>query len=140
MATNTTPGFPPARRDPRQLSNTLRRTLNFNDSDAAAALFANSLPQGAFITDVKIEIATAFNAATTNQITVGTTTSTNTNIVATADVAANTTGVSNVTRGWGRSLTITADTPVYAVYAQSGTTATAGQAVIVITFEGGWAS
>ena len=66
MATNTNVVFPPARRDPRQVVNTLKRILNFNDGDIAKASFANSLPAGAFIISVQAYVITAFNAGSTN--------------------------------------------------------------------------
>src|SRR5215471_7365762 len=104
MTTNTTPSFPPARRDPRQLTNTLKRTVNFTDSDVLQFSFQNSLPQGAFITNVLVEVVTAFNAVTTNQMSVGTNTTSFNNIIANGDVAMNSTGVTKVSRGLGRSL------------------------------------
>lgn len=140
MTTGTYPGFPPARRDPRQVTNTLRRTLNFNDSDAALASFFSSLPQGAFILGVMVEVVTAFNAGTTNPLTVGGNATSYNNLVASGDVDLTTVGVTEVKRGLGRSVASAADTPVLATYVPTGTAATTGQAVIVIEFEGGWAS
>lgn len=130
-----------ARQDPRQVANTLKLRINFNDTGVASGIaFAQYLPQGAFITDVKVEIATAFNAATTNIITVGTNTSTYNNVVAAGDVAPNSTGVTSVTRGQGRSIANATDTLLQATYSQTGTSATAGAAFIVVTYEGGWSS
>jgi hypothetical protein len=145
MATNTTPVFPPVRRDPRQVPNTLKRTINFNDADIAAASFANSLPQGAVITDVIVEVVTAFNAGTTNTLTVGTVSAAYNNMVASADLPGNgsaslTVGATKVMRGVGRALTAAADITPFAKYAQTGAAATAGQAIITIVYEGGWAS
>lgn len=141
MATNTTPGFPPSRRDPRQVSNTLKLTLNWNDTNVATAdTFANSLPQGAFITDVAVEIVVPFNAASTNAITVGTNSASYNNMVSSGDVNPANAGVTKVSRGWGRSLAAAADVAVNATYTQTGTSATTGQAVVVITYEGGWLS
>lgn len=141
MATNTTPVFPPSRRDPRQVTNTLRKTVNFNDPGIATGVaFDNSLPQGAFITGVWVEIVTAFNAVTTNVLTVGTVAAAYNNIVADADVNELAVGVTSVPRALGRGLTAAAEVAPFAKYTQSGTAATAGQAVIVVEFEGGWAS
>jgi len=141
MTTNTTPGFPPSRRDPRQVPNTLKLTLNYNDTGIATGeAFFSSLPQGAFITDVAVEIVTALNAGTTNVITVGTNSASYNNMVSSGDVNPASTGVTKVSRGWGRSIAASAEQAVNATYSQTGTSATTGQAVVVITYEGGWAS
>lgn len=145
MATNTYPAFPPARKDPRQVTNVLKRTLNYNDADAALASFANSLPQGAFITNVMVEIVTAFNAGTTNPITVGTNSTSYNNLMASTDITSGTAGVYThvasgspaVITGRGRAFAASGDTAVFATYIPTGTAATQGQAVIVIEYEGG---
>lgn len=140
MTTNTAPASPPSRQDARQVLNTLTRTLNFNDTDIAKAGFANSLPMGARIIDVMVEIVTAFNAGTTNPITVGTNSATYNNIVASGDITPGVAGVSMVMRGQGRSLTAAAEVPVFATYVPTGTAATTGVAVITITYDGGFTS
>lgn len=128
-----------ARQDPRQVVNTLKKTVNFNDAGIATGLpFDNYLPQNAFIENVLVEIVTVFNAATTNVLTVGTNASTYNNIVAAADVNEGLAGVYQATRGLGRSLTASGDVLPYAMYTQTGTAATTGQAIIVIFYEGGW--
>lgn len=140
MATNTTPAFPPARKDPRQVSNTLKRVLNYNDSDIAQFSFANSLPAGAFVTRVMVEIVTAFNAGSTNPITVGTNSTTYNNMIASSDNTPGTPGVYFVASGTtklGRAFAAAGETPVFGTYIPTGTAPTAGQAVIVIEYEGG---
>lgn len=128
-----------ARQDPRQVANTLKKTVNFNDAGIAAGVaFDNPLPQNAFILRVLVEIVAVFNATTTNVLTVGTVGATYNNIVAAADINEAVTGVYDVTRGLGRALTAAGDVLPYAQYTQTGTAATTGQAVIVIEFEGGW--
>jgi len=130
-----------ARQDPRQVANTLKKIVNFNDAGIAAGVaFDNPLPQNAFIMRVLVEIVAVFNATTTNVLTVGTVGATYNNIVAAADVNEGATGVYDVTRALGRALTAAADVLPYAQYTQTGTAATTGQAIIVIEFEGGWAS
>lgn len=130
-----------ARQDPRQVANTLKKILNFNDPGVAAGVpFDNPLPQNAFIMRVLVEIVTVFNAATTNVLTVGTVGAGYNNIVAAADVNEAVAGVYDVTRGLGRALTAGGDVLPYAVYTQTGTAATTGQAIVVIEFEGGWSS
>ena len=128
-----------ARQDPRQVVNTLKKTVNYNDAGIAAGLaFDNYLPQNAFIENVLVEIVTVFNAGTTNVLTVGTVGATYNNIVAAGDVNEAATGIYQATRGFGRSLTASADVLPYAQYTQTGTAGTTGQAIIVIFYEGGW--
>jgi hypothetical protein len=130
-----------ARQDPRQVTNTLKKTVNFNDTAISAGIgFDNYLPQGAFITSVLVEVVTAFNAATTNVLTVGTVSTAYNNIVAAGDVNLAATGVYQINRGLGRSLAAAASVLPVAEYTQTGTAATAGQAIILIEFEGGWLS
>lgn len=128
-----------ARQDPRQVANTLKKIVNYNDAGISAGLaFDNPLPQNAFIMRVLVEIVVAFNAGTTNVLTVGTVGAAYNNIVAAADINEAVTGVYDVTRALGRALTAAADVLPYAMYTQTGTAATAGQAIILIEFEGGW--
>jgi hypothetical protein len=140
MATNTNVVFPPARRDPRQVVNTLKRTLNWNDPDIAKASFNNSIPLGAFIISVQAYVVTAFNAGSTNPLTVGTNSTTFNNLLASGDVTPGTTGFYVNARGLGSGIAASADQPVFATYVPTGTAATAGQVIFVITYEGGWLS
>lgn len=141
MATNTSPVMPPSRVDPRQVVNTLKKTINYNDSGIASGKsFANSLPLGANILDVMVEIVTPFNAGTTNVLTVGTNASDYNDIVAAGDVDEAAAGVTKVNRALGRSLASAAEKAVFAKYTQTGGAATAGQAIVTIAYEGGWSS
>lgn len=126
-----------ARQQHRQVVNTIRKQVNWNDAgigDANGVAFGQ-LPPGAFITRVMVEVVTPFNAATTNVLTVGVD-SPPSNIVAAGDVNEGVAGVTEVTRGLGRSLTAAAVTTLRAKYAQTGAAASAGQAEIVIEYEG----
>jgi hypothetical protein len=147
MATNVDYRGLSPRQDPRNVPNTLRKTVNFGDAGISTGVLIgpDALPQGAFITGVWVEVVTAFNAGTTNTLTVGTNSPNFNNIVASADLPGNgtaslSTGVTQVTRGLGRSLASAADTQVSIKYAQTGTAATTGQAVVVIEYEGGWST
>jgi hypothetical protein len=129
------------RQDPRQVTNTLKRTTNYNDVGIATGVgFENYLPLGAFITQVLTEIVTAFNATSTNVYTVGTVGTAYNNIVAAGDVNPALAGVYQSTRAYGRSLAASAAVLPVAKYTQSGTAASAGRAITVIEFEGGWQS
>jgi hypothetical protein len=140
MATNVTPTFPPARRDSRQVTNTLKRILNFNDSDAALAAFFSSIPAGAVVTKVLVVVLTAFNA-TTNTFSLGQNGGHN-DMAAVGDVNLGVTGAYDIERGVGLAAIInaTADVAISAVYTQTGAAATAGKALIMVEYEGGWLS
>lgn len=141
MATNTAPVAPPVRQDPRQVVNTLKKRFQFNTAGIATGVaFDNSLPMGAVITAVLVEIITAFNAATTNVLTVGTNSSTYNNLVAAADVNEGATGTTRVDRGIGGAIMRAAELAPYVMYTQSGTAATTGDAEVTITYEGGFSS
>jgi hypothetical protein len=128
-----------ARQDPRQVLNTLKKTFNWNDPGIATGIaFDNYLPQNAFIENVLTEIVVAFNAGSTNQVSVGTVGPAYTNIVAVADNTPGTPAVYPSTVGRGRSLTASGDVLPYVKYAQTGTPATTGQGICVIFYEGGW--
>lgn len=129
------------RQDPRQVSNTLKVTINFGDVGLATGVpLANFLPQGAFIITALTEIVTAFNAGTTNPISVGTVGPAYNNIVVATDVTSATPAVYASTVGRGRSLTAAGDVQPFVKYTPTGTAATTGQAVILIEYEGGWLS
>lgn len=124
--------------DPRQVTNTLKKTVNWNDNAAnVAAAFANYLPRGAFLTSVLVEVVTAFNG-TTPTIAVGTVGAAYNNIVATGDVNWALAGVYQATRGLGRSLANAAAVLPFALYNNGGGGPSAGQAIIVMEYEGGW--
>lgn len=142
MATGTAAINPPSRQDPRQVANTLKKIINWNDSGVTNAgvqsnvNFDNSLPLGAFITRVLVEIVTAFNGGAA--LTVGTVGAGYNNIVAAGDVDEATVGVYDPTRGLGQSLLAAAEkTPVVAITQNA---ATQGKAIIVIEYEGGFSS
>lgn len=124
-----------ARLQPRQVVNTWRKQVNFNDPGIAAGVAGLVLPLGAFLLRVMVEVVTAFNAATTNVLTVGTNVNMN-NVVAAGDVDETAVGVYDVTRGIGRSLTALADVTLSVKYTQTGAAATTGQAEIVVIYEG----
>lgn len=117
-----------------QLVHSFRKTVNFNTTGIGTAdtVKLGVIPSGARITKIWVSINTAFNAATTNVLTVGSNASSNNNIVAAADVDETATGVTEVTTGW--SVTFAADTTIYIRYTQSGTAATTGAATIILEY------
>jgi hypothetical protein len=139
MATNS-PGSQ-ARQDPRNVSNQIRWRFTFADAGLAVGIQIGVLPQNAFIMDCLVEIVTAFNAGTTNPISIGTVAAAYNNIHAAGD---NTPGTPNVYRAalaaskFGRALTQGGDTPVFLKYTPTGTAATTGVGEVVLEYEGGF--
>ena len=131
MATNT--AGVDARVAPWQMVHYMRKTVNYNDTDIATGVgFKNYLPSGASIQWVMVKIKTAFNAGTTNVLTVGQNASSYNDMVAAADVDESTTEASMVLRG--ADLTISSDVRPFITYTQTGTAATAGVAEVVIAY------
>ncbi len=125
-----------ARQDPRQVTNTLKKEFSYNDAGISAGVpFANPLPQNAFIENIMIEIVQAFNAGTTNPVTVGTVGPAYNNIASLANAGA--TGVTTYTAGLGRSLTALGDVMPYVKYTPTGTAPSTGQGIVVLFYEGG---
>src|SRR6185369_13438168 len=90
------------------------------------------IPAGSMICDARVRITTAFNAATTNVLTVGTSAGSDADIVGASEVVEGSTGMTVVLTG--ASLTFSSDTDIYVKYTQTGTAATTGAASVVITY------
>ncbi len=133
MATGT-PGSS-ARQNSTQQVHYLRFAVNYSDNGLASGAGKQWLPKGAIVTSTSVYIGAAFNAATTNVVTVGTN-ATYDNIVAATDVDES--GVTPLTNGikpTGTALgPLAVDAQVFVKYAQTGTPATAGSAVVVIHY------
>lgn len=126
----------PARQPLDQQLSYYRLTINFNDQNISAGQQFGALPAGAYIYAIDAYVVTAFNAVTTNVITIGTTKASANEVVA-SGITAGTPGVYHLTSaaGLGMAVTNVATTiPLFAKYAQTGTAATTGQVVIVIAF------
>lgn len=108
------------------------KTFNYSDAGISTGIKLGTLPAGAEILRATVKVKTAFNAATTNVLTVGQNASTYNDIVNAADVD------EAVTEGTvsfrGMDLTFTADKDVYVVYTQTGTAATAGQCKVYVEY------
>lgn len=110
----------------------LRGTVRFNDSGVATGIQVQrgyGIPAGSFHLATYVHIKTAFNAASTNVLVVGTSADDDA-FVAAGDVAEGTVGMTRV-NGKGY---IAADTIPLVKYTQSGAAATAGEAEIVFEF------
>lgn len=135
MATNTAGST--ARQAHNEMVQTLRFVVNWNDSGIATAdtKKVGTLPAGALITGTDVFVTTAFNAATTNVLSIGYEATTNANIVTNAQALAGAAGLKqNLPPNGLALLPLTADFNIFALYTQTGTAATAGKAVIVIKF------
>lgn len=131
MATNTTGSD--ARQYEQQLLHFIRRQISFDTFQIGtdATVKVGTLPNGAVIYDAIVKVSTAFNAGTTNYINVGTADDDDA-IVDQDDIDATAAEWQSSRRGC--DLTLTADTPVYVTYDQSGTAATAGVAEIIVAY------
>lgn len=133
MATGT--AATTARQSAEQQVHYLRFTVNYNDTGIATGNGKQYLPKGAVIIGTDVVVTTAFNAATTNVLSIGTEASTYTNIVTTAQAIAGTAGLKANLAPTGLALgPLAADAQVFALYTQTGTAATAGVAVIVVKY------
>ena len=110
-----------------------RKTVNYNDTGISSGVSVGFLPAGAQIVGTVVNVETAFNAATTNVLTVGTNSSSYDNIAAGADVTeGSAAGSGLITAGTG--LEFTQDTELFVKYTQTGTAASAGKAHVIVMF------
>lgn len=130
----------PARQFTSQQVSYYRITVNFNDPRISTAQKFGRLLRNTFITGVACHVMTAFNAATTNVFTIGTTLAAATEIidVATANGSIDETSVTyqpiTVVGRLGVSVTSAADVDLYVKYTQTGAAATAGKVTCKIDF------
>jgi hypothetical protein len=125
----------PARVGPDQQVMYYRLTINFNDQNIGAAQQFGTLPANAYIVWIDAYVSTAFNAGTTNVVTIGTTKASANEIVA-SGITAGTPGVYHLTSAAGLGLAVTTGVSptLFAKYAQTGTAATTGAVTIVIAY------
>lgn len=113
----------------------LRFAVNYNDAGIASGVGKQWLPKGALIIGTDVYIKAAFNAGTTNVLTVGTVGDAANLIVAAADVDETAIALTQNIKPTGVALgPISADKQVNVTYTQTGTAATAGAAVVVIKY------
>lgn len=103
-----------------------RKRVNYNDTGIAAGVYFGTLPAGAMIVNQSVRVNTAFNAATTNALNVGTTAGGTQLFTDVATAGARQPAIAN--------LSFAVDTDLFVQYAQTGAVATAGQADIVIGY------
>lgn len=133
MATNV-PGNT-ARDNYEQQTSYFRKTLTFADAAAAAnGIAIGFIPAGVMIKSSSVDVSQAFNAGTTNDITVGTNPTAYDNILTTAQIAAATVGVKRGLPPTLRVDQVTAPTQVFLKTNLTGTAATTGQLTVVVEF------
>jgi len=121
------------------VTQTIATILNYSDSAASSGIKVGIVPANSVILNWHVRVLTAFNAATTNPITIGTT-ATGGEVMAAAaitgyDTASNTAGyyfgAPVTSTGWAQ---FSADQTIYTSYIPTGTAATAGKSVIVVEY------
>jgi hypothetical protein len=113
----------------------IRRTVYFADATNAAntnGVLIGTLEAGCIPLTVHTYVSTAFNAGTTNTLDVGVP-GTIGGYGPAASTLAGATGYKTAT-GTLTGIPLAADTPIYAKYGQTGTAATAGVAIVILTF------
>jgi hypothetical protein len=120
-----------------------RLTVNYNDPRIASGVWFGTIGKNSYIFAIDAYVTTAFNAGTTNTITIGATAA-NANEVLASGITAGSTGVYHLTSAAGLGTVVTSNTtyqtaingavPLYVKYAQTGTAATTGQVTIVIAY------
>lgn len=124
-----------ARQNTTQQTNYYRFGVNYNDANISTGVKFGRLPASAFVTAIKCHLSAAFNAGTTNVLTVGTTTS-NGNVIATGDLNEASAQYQDLTTAAGLGIAATSggEADLYAKYTQSGTAASAGAATCVLEY------
>lgn len=124
-----------ARRYQTSQEHYLTAQVAWNTTGISTGVVIGTLPQNAIVTRWVVHVTTAFNAATTNVLEVGTNASSYNDIAPTASTVAGTAGVKSgdVAASTARGR-LAADTPVRAIYTQTGTAASAGAAEIVVFY------
>lgn len=90
------------------------------------------IPRGSRVWALRSVVETAFNAAGTRVLTVGTNGTAYNNIANSTDITEETASQANIMRGC--SLTFTQDTEVFARLVSTGTAATTGRATLILAY------
>lgn len=127
------PGSAPARVYSANVLHAVRGRINFDSSGAATGIEIGTIPAGSFVLPATVHVITAFNAATTNVLEVGTAADAD-GFATSAGTASGATGIKTSLTGAQSGDTLTADTPVVVKYTQTGTAATAGVAQVIVPY------
>jgi len=107
------------------------RAYNTPNIGTAGMVPIGTLPAGAVVTHALVKVTAAFNAATTNVVTVGTAAADNA-VLAAGDFNEGVVGSTVTFAAAGYSVTV--DTPLFIRYTQTGTAATTGAVTIILFF------
>lgn len=118
----------------KTLTHYLRIPVTYSDAGISSGVAKSSLPAGAIILRTNVVLSASFNAQTTNVLTAGLNGTTANNIVSTVTVSAAGFGATNHVPTGAALGALSADTPVYVKYTQTGTAATQGAANIIIEY------
>lgn len=123
-----------ARNTGQQVVHFIGRDVTFSTVGIGTAdtVKVGRIPAGSMLMPAQVRVTTAFNAATTNVLTVGTSSGSDADIVGAGELNEAATGVTIVATGC--ALTFASDTDIYVKYTQTGTAATTGAATIVIPY------
>lgn len=123
-----------ARDDGSQSVQTISRSVTFATVGIGTAdtVKVGRIPAGSQIISALVRVVTVFNATSTNVLTVGTSSGSDADLVNAGDVDEGTVGTTLVYRGCDMSFT--SDTDIYVKYAQTGTAASTGAAVVVVSY------
>lgn len=118
----------------QQMVHYVKRTINYNDADIAAA-YVGTLPAGSVIIGTDVNVATAFNAVTSNNISAGSQATLN-EVLTSAQAAAGTTGLKQnfAPNASPYLVDLAADQDIYASYNYTGSAPTAGKAVLIVRY------
>lgn len=121
----------PARKTQLQVKHQISGTFAYNTAGVTGGLQVGTLPAGAVIDKVTLFITTAFNAGTTNTLSVGFT-PTGTDLISAnaAGTIARADTLAPIAVAGPRQ----ADTPVYVSYGTGGTAASAGVVTVVVHY------
>jgi hypothetical protein len=113
-----------------------RLTINWNDPNISVGQAFGALGQNWYIHSIDCHVTTAFNASTTNVVTLGTTKTNANEVFGTSDLNEASATVQHLTSalGLGLNATSAADVTLWAKYAQTGVAATAGAVTCVIAY------
>lgn len=124
-----------ARQNTTQQTNYHRFTINWNDARISSGVKFGRLPSNAFITQISCHVTTAFNAGTTNVVTLSPD-NTNPTIIGPSSLDESSATFQNITTaaGLGVAVTSAGEVDLYAKYAQTGSAATAGSVTCVLEY------
>lgn len=127
---------PNPRQNALQMLHFYRKRVNWNDTNIGTGAYMCTIPAGAIITSTDVVVNAAFNAGTTNSLSVGGNSANYNDVAAVSSTLAGSTGQKAGIRPNAATATgsLTADLDVFVLYQQTGTAASAGSADIMITY------